>query len=89
MHKASTWFNYTLSRTDARTVYLENMVLRELLHQYGIVFLPLNPPWVEGAEAREHRRVYPRDAIDVDTERTITIGQAFLTGMDYILRYLE
>lgn len=71
-----------LSHADARLVYLQNMVLRELLPRYGIVFLPLDVPWVEDAQARGHGQ-------DVDLERMVAIEEAFLTGMDYILRYLE
>lgn len=59
------------------------MVLRELLPRYGIVFLPLDIPQVEDLRARGHEH---RDS---DLEWTAGIGEAFLTGMDYVLRYLE
>lgn len=65
------------------------MVLRELLPRYGIVFLPLNLPWV-GVRDRGHGHGYPHDvAIDADLERTAAIGESFLTGLDYVLRFLE
>jgi len=70
-------------------VYLQNILLRELLPRYGIVFLPLNLPWV-GAQDRGHGHGYPHDvAVGVDLERTEAIGEAFLTGLDYVLRFLE
>ncbi|KAF8547621.1 hypothetical protein OG21DRAFT_1501476 [Imleria badia] len=71
-------------------VYLENMVLRELLPRYGIVFLPLDVPWVEDAQARGHGYgYYSHGAIDVDLERAMAIGDAFLRGLDYVLRSLD
>ncbi|KAF8448675.1 hypothetical protein L210DRAFT_855300 [Boletus edulis BED1] len=72
-------------------VYLENMVLREILPRYGIVFLPLDVLWVEDAQARGHGCGRSHGAVDtdVDLERTSAIGEAFLTGIDYVLQYLE
>lgn len=71
-------------------VYLQNIVLRELLPRYGIVFLPLDAPWVVDTRARGYGYRYAHGAaIDIDMERTAVIGEAFWTGMDYVLRYLE
>lgn len=70
-------------------MYLENMVLKELLPRYGIVFLPLDEPWVEGAQVRGHGYGYSHSTADVELERTVAIGDAFLTGVDYVLRYLN
>ncbi|KAG8221344.1 hypothetical protein J3R82DRAFT_1513 [Butyriboletus roseoflavus] len=68
----------------------EYMMERELLPQYGIVFLPLDIPWIEDARACRHGHKDSHDAAtDVDLEQMGAIGEAFLTGMDYVLRYLE
>ena len=78
-----------LSHTDACLVYLQNIVLRELLPRYGIAFLPLDTPWVGDVQVRGHPHGSFHDAIDFDLERMVVIEEAFLTGTDYILRYLE
>lgn len=90
MHKASEWSSRKSSHADTHIVYLQNMVLRELLPRHGIVFLPLDVPWVEDDLTRRggHRDTHGT-AIDVDLERTAAVGEAFLTKIDYALRYLE
>ena len=64
------------------------MVLREVLPRYGIVFLPLDVPWVEGSQDHGQGRGYYQGVTDVELERTAAIGEAFLAGMDHVLRYL-
>lgn len=90
MRKASPWSDHILPRADVYLVYLQNLVLGELLPKHGIVFLPLDAPWVEDGQVRGRGHGYIHaDAAGVELERTAIIGEAFLTRMDYILRCLE
>ncbi|KIJ65853.1 hypothetical protein HYDPIDRAFT_39032 [Hydnomerulius pinastri MD-312] len=70
-------------------VFLQNCVLRELLPRHGITFLPLNIPWSEYVHFH-HSSIVPRSLPeDIEYGRSEAIGEAFLTGFDHILRYLD
>ncbi|KIJ15464.1 hypothetical protein PAXINDRAFT_99349 [Paxillus involutus ATCC 200175] len=72
-------------------VYLQNSVLKELLPQHGIAFLPLNIPWSRYTHL--HGRQYFGNAshisLGTEMQRIEVIGETFLTGLHYILRFLE
>lgn len=54
------------------------------------MFLPLNILQAEDPRARGHEHGDSHGAtIDVDLELTADIEEALLTGMDYVLKYLE
>jgi hypothetical protein len=79
------------SSTNDCAVYLQNSVLKELLPQHGIAFLPLNIPWSRYTHL--HGRQYFGNAshisLGTEMQRIEVIGETFLTGLHYILRFLE